>query len=396
MDLKSYLFSDNVDTDEFLEVVSAHFGTSSLIPDGTRRIVKKDDGNGVIATVGKDGKIIELSLLAKMPQTELDQIRAKIQSDLVDNQVLKVGSVHAFSGSKLLGYFKYKDYFQILPVPRHAPQPIDMITPQPLDLEFSYKSTPNSLLDFQRREYESLKIIRFLNIISPIPFSLGPRNDGHTWVFNEGTTKAFSAQKGYTYEGFSHIREKFTDVSQLQPIKRDPYQNYYSKLHGASSEGLIFPDNTESMLDKIFALNKGDYYKLSLAATWLTYSHKLWDISNSAGYIALVNTIESMLDHNGARCKCCGQPIFSVTKKFVDFIEKYTGSMNNKDFRKFAAQLYLFRSDMSHGITLFEADKKERGSHLAHVLSGQWQMQMSLSNVVITSLINWLLQAKVG
>jgi hypothetical protein len=79
------------------------------------------------------------------------------------------------------------------------------------------------------------------------------------------------------------------------------------------------------LLDKINSLNTTDRDKFDRAAVWFKMSRDVYSASTSSSFNALATSIECLLPENKTTCAHCGQPVYEITKKFLDFLSNYSG-----------------------------------------------------------------------
>lgn len=79
-----------------------------------------------------------------LTEDELEKIRDDIKQKLVDNQHNAVGQTVLFCGGRLEGRFQYKGDFQMVPVPKDAPQLEHAFGAHPYLLQTPIQKEPGS------------------------------------------------------------------------------------------------------------------------------------------------------------------------------------------------------------------------------------------------------------
>lgn len=87
-------------------------------------------------------------------------------------------------------------------------------------------------------------------------------------------------------------------------------------------------------------------------------------------------------------CETCGQPIYSVRKKFLSFLEKYV-SRTESSKKKFS-DLYKLRSRIAHSGKLFISDL-EFSLLNQEETNKEWFKYMEVQQLARLSLFRWLL-----
>lgn len=393
-----------VNHQELLQVLLSFFGHAEVKPQGYRY---QRDGTDFFLDIQLDpaGKIVEINPSKEFPSQELTKLGSKIKEVLIDNQSPGISQIVAFSSERVEGYFRYKDLFQIIPVPDTAPKPEVLVADHPFLLQFSYTSCPDIAIDSTRWSKKSTVYIRLLNLFSNVPFTLGSRYIRFSWTLDTKDPNNPTSewrQEGYVYRGLSGKMDKYTSIEKLQPIKQIPYQKYYSELPAISSRPLKFPDNLENSFDLAFGLNEQDWKRFFMACSWYYQAQAIWRESNSSSFVALVSAIECLIDkpercldcgqtitEGIEKCDHCGQPRYRVTKKFREFLEKYVPFLEER-FSKERKLLYEVRSKLSHGLNLLVRDLEPWYIIMDVRAEEQDTLQRNLYFITRTAIYNWL------
>ncbi len=351
------------------------------------------------------GKISKISPSKEFPGEELTKLGSKIKEILVDNQSPRIGQIVAFSSEGVEGYFRYKDLFQVIPIPDTAPKPKVMVADHPFLLQFSYVSCRDMAVDNTRWFRKATVYVRLLNLLSNLPITLRSRHIRFFWTMNTKDPNGWTSewrQEGYTYKGLSGKISKYTPVAKLQPIKRIPSHKYYSEFPAISSKPLRFPDNLGNSFDLAFGLNARDWEKFIMACSWYYQAQAIWRESNSSSFVALVSAIECLIDkpercpdcrqtitEGIEKCDHCGQPRYKVTKKFREFLDRYVPLLEER-FPEERKLLYGVRSELSHGLNLLVRDLKPWYFMMNARAEKQDALQRNLHFVARTAINGWL------
>ena len=105
-------------------------------------------------------------------------------------------------------------------------------------------------------------------------------------------------------------------------------------------------------------------------------------MSRSAAYVALVQSIEALVPESKSKvCPSCRQPEYQLSRRFADFLEKYTPSETYGDIRK---KLYAVRSELSHGKRLLAS---ENWDAVTYQDDGAWLEMQHITKRIFT---NWV------
>jgi hypothetical protein len=398
-DLKKHFYLDKVSPYELGQILLNIFHRAQ----GTEKGYKYQDENKpefVEFIFNKKGdKIIDILLSDKFPQDKLTEISAQIDDKLVKNQNTAIGQVVCFATAPLKGCFRYKDLFQILPVPEEAPKPTDIVTPQPFLLQAAYTSSPDGMIAASRKEEEVTKWVKLLNIF--LNRNVYVLNDFHRmWVLNPDKDHVSeSLQVGYNFNGFSGITSSFSICSQA--VGRIPTDKYYTE-RGIDGNTLQVPQNIEAFLEKALSLDDKKWKKLYRASTWYAQAYDIWGKARSSSYVALVSALESLEDSpkmcagdpshplsTGDVCKICGEPRFDITLHFKKFMEKYVPEL--KDLPEERDIIYRTRSSLSHGSALLSADDSPGAKWLMNKRGrNEDERHRQLFEIVRLAILRWL------
>jgi len=154
---------------------------------------------------------------------------------------------------------------------------------------------------------------------------------------------------------------------------------------------MALPDLIDEYLEKAFGLADQDSRKFNIAATWFSQVPELWTVSSSSAFVAIISAVEVLIEKKSETCGACGQPKFSVTRKFKAFLEEHLPDVQNK-FPEELQQIYGVRLDLAHGGDLLLSDL-EYWNFFGKPRQ-QWQdsVQWNAHEIAGTALLNWLLK----
>ena len=340
----------------------------------------------------KRGNITKINPSKGFPDRELNRIESKIKEILIDNQNPKVGEKVVFAPQRIEGYFRYKDLFQIIPVPATAPKPKVMVADHPSVFQFSYISCPDMMTELARQNEKLTIYIRLLNLFLNVGITSGSRYTRFFWAI-EGEPNNFTSewkQEGYIYKSYPRKKDKYTAIEDFQPVRCIHYKDYYSRPSFITSNPLEFPDNLENSFNLALNLNSTNWKKFFMACSWYYQARNFCNESDSSGFLALVNAIECLVDEERIEtCESCGQPKYSLTKRFKKFLKKYV-PFSQKQFPKEIMLIYGIRSELSHGIDLLMRDLQPWHFAVNTRAEEQDNLRRNLFFITRIAIYNWL------
>jgi hypothetical protein len=393
--LSKKLQLDDVQHEELLSLLLSHFGHLSSHQLPGEYIFESRDNREIKLALGlnKKGKITSATQ-ENISKAELDEIESRIIKSLIRDQTTKIAQTILFSTNlKIQGYFRYKDLFQILPIPIEAPHIDQLIGDHPFLLQYKYTSSSDFAINNARRKDKETFIARRLSFFTTGYIKHSPYYSSHAWVYEkelvDNDIVSRFAQEGYHWKGGYALMDSFTDTNSLMPIKLVESEKYYGYRHPQNQENssLLLPDSMSTMLDKREILSLEDRTKFDRACSWYYQSHQIWLQSHSASFIAAVTALESLFDQSASRCRECGQPIYKISKTLGDFLDKYVPFISQ--FKRERKLLYETRSKLSHGLSMLSRDI-EPGLFLKPIQQDEDTLQRNINHIVFVAIYNWL------
>ncbi|SFV31770.1 hypothetical protein SAMN05216456_1452 [Devosia crocina] len=334
--------------DEIEEVIASHFGHSSWT----------DDGHVEFSHLGLFVPDVALTLLLGEDRRPRDAIAGPGLKDsdieAIETALTKLAStstyVHyrqvAFTNAPVRSAYKYKDYFQIVPVPIGSPVPAQAMAEWPFVFEFTYMGSANMSIDAHRRAKAESKLLSLLNVLFISGVFVRPSHE-KVWVMGpRGETQYLQA--GYYHPVPSGPR--FLERALYPPMRRSPAQTYYGGFAETLS-GFSLPDDIETSLDCYHAMSEADRDRFDIAAHWFSRYADLKKVSMSSGIVALVTALEALSPKSRVPpCPTCGN-ISAAVRGFQTLLDAVLQSNTEaKD------QFYRLRSKIAHGAWLLHSD----------------------------------------
>lgn len=371
-----------------------------------------------------------------------------LQMIIPKHRVTKITSISKqtglFSKRPLCGYYRYKDFFQILPViVKNNYSLIDY----PLVLEVFYCPDiwPHNkqLLWYrdvwEKERFESIKnktkkkletsdgwiqayeqntkqlrpraifeeISNLLSLFSNHRFF--NYNNGHRWVLShdeeKGTITQHWGQLAYSFSLNSNSREKLSDISEYEVLNKISPSDYRKEKRdafyvGKSDNNITFPEDIDRLFDLYFQLSHEDMKAFHTACKFYNQALDLKTTHPSLSLVSSAIAIEALMSSKKIErnecgheksietCDVCGIPLHHLYSRFKTFFADYGATSD--EVKKFASKFYDFRSGISHGDLLLREDLHDSGFY-----SGDNDEQAGFRrdslNITHKLLINWLI-----
>lgn len=253
------------------------------------------------------------------------------------------------SGSIMTGYYRYADAFQIISNNKNDSLYIEYNESYAVAKNTEAQDHPEDFSERSRmRELGHLDFLKELISLLAIV-----TNQYYELDFNKELEVRPSQQE---------IIDEFSDTSLQHEIRRDSNrvlqrQNFtlsFVSIHPAA--------------DKFFE----NYFKLDFEAR-LRYNasiilyqsmRKILLTSASMGIIGLISSIENLMEFESKKsgtkrkqCPECNQPIYSISKRFKEFMLEFSEFDVEKDSKSLLNKFYKQRSSISHAGDILEIDR---------------------------------------
>lgn len=363
------------------EVISWHFGHSTFEDD---RVVFSH-GRALFAQPAltliydKNRKLCDVTAGPSLSENDVAEIEGSLELLIATSALFHIRR-HVFADIKILGAYRYRNEFQIVPVKPEAPKPQELYAKWPFILEFNYLGTEHMAIDNRRCAEATSKLISLLNSLADaqiFPVHQGSEKD---WVMTP-SGGSYYAQMGYTFPVPSGAG--FLDIKDLPAIRQIPAEAYYRGEVDAFG-GFTWPDDIDEMLDNYHAMSEPDRDAFDVAAHWFCRYAELARISGSAALVALVTALEALAPSaEGHACSQCGHIPGAVRGFHILLDEAVPGHEEQKH------QFYKLRSQIAHGSNLLLSEFGGFGNGSAAQM--QDISQSELQTVVRLALRNWLI-----
>jgi hypothetical protein len=364
-DLWQRLGAERLAANDFAAILSDHFGQSSQQDPSV--VTYGDDERPALRLHYKHDALRRIEAGPALTDADVEAVAAVVEGETTQTEV-KIHRAVLFAWVPTTGWFRYRDRFQLLPVPPEAPQPQQLLADHPFIAEFPVRQS-NVVGVRWTRETTAEQEVRLL--LGGLLWSgvtgqrwqvagawVSPgRRDGETVPLNDGV---MFARLYYGFDGSENVADDFSPTTNLRPVPVEPDDVHYARRGLTFEEVLSVPESLPSLLDTYFALDEELQARVLRACHWLVHAHEVRKLSASAALTSLVQAIEALLAdaRRGPVCTECGRPTGpGPTRQFQDFVEQYVPDVDGKARRT----LYQVRSDIVHGGRLLPSDHWPRG-----------------------------------
>jgi hypothetical protein len=303
-----------------------------------------------------------------------------------------------YVNTKISTGYQYKDQFSIIPVDG-LNELTDLATYYPCIIEVKYDGpdidplcTDHELTRtlFEKRvEFYSKRIRQILSLLSVFTVYHFKMPSGQMEWYNDGIKNCWILPI-YIINDLVAETDSFSAI--ISPTEISFENDYLISFQ----KRFILPYNLDILFDLYFGSTE-DFSERFYKSAMLYYNARnLYYESVSLSFAAFISSIETLAQYNYQEkniCDKCGQPQFSATRKFKEFLLTYGGGKYID--KTFIEKVYKWRSDMLHTGELFIWEL-ERTFSMINPNYGKREEQMTTLMVtyfyVRVALVNFLLQ----
>ncbi len=387
----------DVDQSEFEQLLLFHFNHSTGVsPREIHYLRAQQDGIALIARYDSNGELSSLDPGPALQDNDVIQLEEKVNRFLLKSSAENIGQIVLFAHVPTTGHFRYKDRFQILPLPAEAPRPPFLLGDHPLLLQFAVSESE----DFQTNSIRRSRIGREIELLCVALTTTIWRSISsvvrHHWVVTSSddpqNLKSEFLQEGYIYKSANGKLEKFSDTINIPSLTLSATDEYYNRRGIAVDQVLDLPTDFTALLDRFYACSREDRDRFLRASYWFAHAQFVTNISRSASFTALVSAIEALMPPPDSAMKCvtCNRSTGKgPTAQFSDFVSHFAPDpmVSKSDRRK----LYSLRSALSHGGSLLHSDRTNWMGGMTGKSIDEWEDHQAMWRIVRVTLVNWLL-----
>lgn len=354
MNLLNDLRPPGVPIEEFVAIIAQRFSSSVHDAETNFVLYPREAPHELRVEYTHKGDVSGVFALPGLAESKLESIREAIRQEFVDTSGLGTNRDVFFSLYPVRGWWRYRNRFQIVPLPPHAPRVPFLYGEHPFLIEYVYPKADSGSISASRRVREAAKLRLLLNaILIPWIRWIDPRSVGtlsHHWVLTSdklGKPTVEYLQEFYHYEDSSPA-DSFSAVDNLSKVVEVSPESYYGDHRLSTGDEFDVPLDLAFTLDQFFGLNETMQDHFLHACYWLSQANQT--PSFSLMLLSAVQAIEALtpMPKGGKRCPACGLIAGpGPTKFFNTFLEVFLPeSMKAK---KGLNAIYKTRSALTHG-----------------------------------------------
>ena len=388
------LHGNEVDQTELEQVLASHFGAGQGI--SHREVTyshQHGEPPGITLVYDSDDRLEAIYGGPALRSSDISELERKVREYLLADGRPTVGRSILLGSVPTNGFYRYKNIFQLRPVPSEAPRPPHMMGGHPLLLEFVFESSADGVIRIMRQG-------RFARTLELLCVALFPSIDGSLgnvmrmhWVISRSSDLANITseylQEAYMWPEPSVEPREALPACEGAPVARVATDEYYSRLGTSIGQSFDVPEEVDVLIAAFFALDNVEQERFLRGSFWFRHARRTYSHCQSASFIALVSAIEALAGDSaqGAPCKECKKPTGpGPTQLFGDFVERYAPGTAKKDRQ----ELYRLRSKLSHGGHLLHHDSAIWMGGFSPTYLDQWTNMDLMQGIVRVALIHWL------
>jgi hypothetical protein len=341
-----------VEHHELVSVLSPHFGGSVHDTDRRVTLFPTHPPHALRLEYNRDleptGAFAEETLTEK----DIETVWVELNRNYFESAGTGICQTVLLVSGPMDGWWRYRDRFQIVPVPPAAPRPNFLMAAFPFLLEFTYNRSPDEFVSGRRRQRDGYRLSLVLSALirRSITWHLATEvgNRRHAWVQlpnSGGVWNVVYCSMTYDHASIRHLPETFTPTGELPPIPLVPAEQYYRPGYIRGGDGLELPDDLEESFDIFFALPGRLQDRFLQASYWLHQTNRVDSFSGI--FLHTIQAIESLAwqPRTQTFCPRCNKPDGpGPTRLFNDFLDRFApGAIEGRRV------LYNVRSGLSHG-----------------------------------------------
>ncbi|MEU9213400.1 hypothetical protein AB0D27_37205 [Streptomyces sp. NPDC048415] len=383
-EVKRRLHLDEVDTDELLELLFHLVGGCQSLDD--RRLVLPQPATGparLVLHFTASGRLCDVQPGEALTEQHLTEMEERIRLQLLAPPVPRLVRKILFSTQPNDGYWRFEDRLVLRPLPAGNPATHWIAETHPLIFECAYPGTEDTLLSLSRGDriadqWMSVLGLAAAHLVLPVR---GP-------VRGRWATAAFQRPGQTDHPSGEWVHDQFWPASwggapdslcERGELGDIPVTDEHTGFVRCESP-LHLPTYLTRCLGAFGSLDVTDRRTLLRATHWFHHAAQVSNLSASAAYTAVVQSMEVLVDAPGSE---------STTSAFRAFVDQYAPATSDV-MRKMHRSLYKIRSQISHGTRLFVSDLEVRGMPNPQ----RWHEEQLLDHATVvcrTAIINWLL-----
>jgi hypothetical protein len=385
----------DVEEAELTQILLSYFNAATQISENEIAYPAHKTDFALKLVYRKD-RLAEIEAGPRLQNSIAETLERRINDELLVSPGIRVGADVLFANLPVRDAFRYRNEFQILPVPPEAPRPGFLIADHPFLIEFQFPDSTSWQIRHLRRALRGRQLELLLaGLVEGSVFSFGPMGR-HYWVLlphKEGEPMNISyCQQMYTFPGIALERDQFSSLEDTPPMESVEPTPYYTNRAISPGQELRVPTTLTQLLDRFFhSLSAEERAAFLRACFWYQHAGRVHIYSRSAAFTSLIGAVEALItpERGAPNCLYCGRSLGKgPTQLFADFIEQYALPGDGLDAER--KKFYQIRSKLSHGGTLLHSDYFAWSPSLTPQRTREWSDSRAAWQLVQIALVNWL------
>jgi len=333
--------------------------------------------------------------------------------------------------SPLTGFYRYKDIFQVYPIPKQFDLSNEKVNHFPILLEYwtvdsekqkitdetfegledfmSSSTAQNNKLHLLIRLLSVFTNYRFFSYKAELSWFVSTEDDvvknireySSDWGLNLYTTKNLSERLRIT---------KFSDT-EVDEVKYESFGQYFTRPHfDERHTAITFNNWTDSLFDAYYQLSLDSRNAFDASATLIYNAQELRLRMKSLSFVSFISSIETLsafvfkdrvkeiafeckscktIKASPYKCGTCGNPIWGISQQFKEFLRMFLSS--DKKYNPIYNKIYGIRSAIVHSGNLLLGDSFiDWGTEEKQ--TDEWRTLITLMQYSKMSVNKWLLK----
>jgi len=386
----SELHADAVEADELAIVLGQYFPRGNWEQNSSILHMTADEEVALAVEYTRRGRIIDVKATDIVDSGLLDEIAARVQTELLGERGTFVRRETLFSLHPVGHYYRHHHLWQILTAPADAPRPPTSYAQHPFLIEMRLPASSLLELRISRAQKRLWDLHLVLSLLLHGNIEKASYSAQFHWVLDHEAPSSSPVsrylQSGYVFPSLAYESPDFSELDGVSPMQSVPDDEYFARL-GVDGSPMDMPACLPGVFDCLEAAPEGVRERFLRACYWLDRSSGSWHVSASLSYLSLVNSIEALVAP-GPRDECphCQQDMSpGPTRRFRDFVDRYAAGAEGKS----RARLYELRSDLVHGEHLLLRDRPSWTGGFEPATLRQDDLRREMRSVARVAIINW-------
>ncbi len=390
IDLTNELRVAEFTTNEFLAFLSDQFSTSRLGRSSHTAIFGADE----LRVTFKSGERRIVKVMGKASARK--ELATKVKEALSPDASLAVTSQVVMSqGQFELRPFRWCGKWQVGRMPAGAPIPSELLGLFPVLMQYQHRKVGMLGLDTIRRGAAFRRA--FLPLV-PITqwwtnglLDPAPATTQKTWAIMQQDESG----------GGTGVISRWVQMGYLIPdgLLRDGFHEYSAPARAEWTPDTFDPTDffrcaAQKWLGRFEQLTGEAEEQFLRGCYW--FNKALTARSHTDILLALIIMIESFLPKDADCCETCSQPVYSISERFRNFLDRHGGpgptgtDEEREQFKRFSSRLYKLRSAVAHGGFAVAAEELGFGSGFVPKDWSEEELVSDLRTIGSRLLLSWL------